>query len=451
MKHPLSNFNNFSESDDGLDYSCRDYRKMRRKEAKLSKKFLIDEVEEIPDFDSWDKSHSLIEIEILEEFSLKCLTDKLSNLNFEYIPEKKIDLIKLIADEYPSKFSKKCLTCKRVLPLPKFGSCSRLRHNLYSSCKNCEFEKGRLRRNTLDGFAEVLFISAKGNAKKRLERGRKEAGEVTITKDFLKNLIEERPYVEILPTLKIFPKFGDWQISLDRIDDSKGYIPENVRLFPIEMNGTSKWTVEKLKDVLDFAHSDPLTSEEIDEQLELKSSNEVLMYLGSLQRNKDKTEIRCRYCGEWKMNEEFHKFTMCRCKECVSNYAKNRLANLSGKLQITLKGCKQRSQRRSNLENDRGDYDLTLDDLLEIYKEQGGLCYYSGIPFRFGNHTNVDWIMSPERLDVMKGYVKDNVVLICLEFNTTDATNTTTEAEGARGWSREKFQVFYNAIKEYYG
>ena len=42
MKHPLSNFNNFSESDDGLDYSCRDYRKMRRKEAKLSKKFLID-------------------------------------------------------------------------------------------------------------------------------------------------------------------------------------------------------------------------------------------------------------------------------------------------------------------------------------------------------------------------------------------------------------------------
>jgi len=51
----------------------------------------------------------------------------------------------------------------------------------------------------------------------------------------------------------------------------------------------------------------------------------------------------------------------------------------------------------------------------------------------------------------MKGYVKDNFVLICLEFNTTDATNTTTEAEGARGWSREKFQVFYNAIKEYYG
>jgi len=65
-----------------------------------------------------------------------------------------------------------------------------------------------------------------------------------------------------------------------------------------------------------------------------------------------------------------------------------------------------------------------------MVKTQRGKCYYSDIPMNFT--PNTPWQCSLERLNNDLGYIESNVVLICLEFNTS----TTVQ------WNREKFAEF---------
>jgi hypothetical protein len=45
---------------------------------------------------------------------------------------------------------------------------------------------------------------------------------------------------------------------------------------------------------------------------------------------------------------------------------------------------------------------------------------YSGLPLQFGNdYKTTFWKISIERIDVTKGYLKDNICFICLPFNGT--------------------------------
>lgn len=56
--------------------------------------------------------------------------------------------------------------------------------------------------------------------------------------------------------------------------------------------------------------------------------------------------------------------------------------------------------------------------------------------------------MLPERKDIKLGYVKDNVCLICYEFNTADNTAKAVNSEDVTGnsaWSAEKM----NFIKDH--
>lgn len=54
-----------------------------------------------------------------------------------------------------------------------------------------------------------------------------------------------------------------------------------------------------------------------------------------------------------------------------------------------------------------------------------------------------NWAMSLERKNVFKGYTKDNVCLVCVEFNTADyAVLQSNVKSGSSGFSREKFLMF---------
>jgi hypothetical protein len=65
--------------------------------------------------------------------------------------------------------------------------------------------------------------------------------------------------------------------------------------------------------------------------------------------------------------------------------------------------------------NDRGHSspEYTVDDLKAMYKKQDGRCAISGVPMKEKRNDGNPYNMSPERLDNKKGYVVDNVVLIC--------------------------------------
>jgi len=65
--------------------------------------------------------------------------------------------------------------------------------------------------------------------------------------------------------------------------------------------------------------------------------------------------------------------------------------------------------------NEAGKCTITVNNLIQLYEKQKGLCYYSDIPMKL--QSGVSWKASPERLDTQNGYVIGNVVLACIEFN----------------------------------
>lgn len=107
-----------------------------------------------------------------------------------------------------------------------------------------------------------------------------------------------------------------------------------------------------------------------------------------------------------------------RCKNCKKKqYIKRRLSNRGAKNldRILLErylGMRDRA-RKKNLE-----FDVTLDDVKELWNKQGGKCALSGLEmtYIFGNGrtpTNI----SIDKKDCSKGYVKDNIQLVCMAVN----------------------------------
>lgn len=116
------------------------------------------------------------------------------------------------------------------------------------------------------------------------------------------------------------------------------------------------------------------------------------------------------------------------CKECENKRSINYKSTPRGNLIKLLNGMTASSKQR-------GHYlpEFTFDDLVELFNKQNGLCFYSGIPMAFGSYKEISWTISAERLDNSIGYTKENVVLVCWEFNVPHTQ-----------WSKEKVQLIKN-------
>jgi len=108
------------------------------------------------------------------------------------------------------------------------------------------------------------------------------------------------------------------------------------------------------------------------------------------------------------------------CKFCVGKKSKIRYQSLMNNLTIEklLKiRCDQSYQRACK----KGwEFDITPEYLLEIYNNQNGNCYYSGIKMEISlkGYTNNNYVLSVDRKNSNKGYIKDNIVLCCDSVNT---------------------------------
>lgn len=122
---------------------------------------------------------------------------------------------------------------------------------------------------------------------------------------------------------------------------------------------------------------------------------------------------KCSKCKEWFSIEDMYR---CICKLCVRQ--------LNGEYRSTFDGClrglalsmkSSALQRKNKGHISKGICELTYPDVLNIYNNQQGKCYYSGIKMETKPLSN--WKVSCERLDESEGYTINNTKLICLEFN----------------------------------
>jgi hypothetical protein len=144
---------------------------------------------------------------------------------------------------------------------------------------------------------------------------------------------------------------------------------------------------------------------------------------------------KCRVCGEEKTLDLFYKDRSKKygvgssCKECakeisygyylkhtekikasVSVYRKSYVNKFERNIESRLKNLKTKAKLRSNKE-----FNLQESDMLDAWGKQNGLCAYTKLPLvATANQFNT---ISLDRIDSSKGYIPENIQLVCAAIN----------------------------------
>ena len=132
----------------------------------------------------------------------------------------------------------------------------------------------------------------------------------------------------------------------------------------------------------------------------------------------------CRSCGKtrnsdeywyWKDSRSGERRRETQCKPCRTQYRHNKQRSLEGYL------ARKVSQLKSARRKQGVQFDLTLKDCVQLYREQGGVCAMTGLVLYYGQPAADDkWLsqnISIDRIDPDGAYCKDNVQLICASIN----------------------------------
>lgn len=302
-----------------------------------------------------------------------------------------------------------------------------------NQCKACYNMKQKARINSnVDAFLISLLATARGSANKRKSSGRDEAGTFSITlPDLMAILVEQdgKCYYSGVPL--VFRQLTNWQCSLERKNPSLGYVVGNVALIVCEFQGASQWsrakyerfikllTMDHVRQIIDWNAVKPKAAQ----TTMIQTTIEGILYW------------RCKFCQLDQLRDQFYKNQYDGCKECVAKHGRLYRATPRGHINNILGSMRLRSKKKKWV------FDLEAENLISIWEAQGGLCAYSGIPLCFGSHHDQDWTCSPERKDITKPYTKENICLICYEFNTADNSSKAkdqSEVSGTSAWTQNK-------------
>jgi len=157
-------------------------------------------------------------------------------------------------------------------------------------------------------------------------------------------------------------------------------------------------------------------------------SKEFLKDKSEINRNKKigRKNYCSRSCSGYMNNEHLRKFSKENGKHLIQ-YSNNGRDKYTG-----LREHFRRIKKRNH------EYNITLDDLLELWIEQNGTCIYSGVkllhPNEGGNNLNT---ASLDRIDSNLGYIKGNLQFISIICN--QAKNNLTHQE-----MLEFIKIIYN-------
>jgi hypothetical protein len=264
---------------------------------------------------------------------------------------------------------KSCSRCGETKLLCEFYK----NYDDYSSyCKTCADILRDNHINTFHGFLLKLTNSARSSALKRFNQGREEAGKFDITIDDIKELWKNQNglcYYSKLPMQST--KFSDWQTSLERLDQDKGYIKTNIALICLELNHKSQWTQEKIIEIIELYNID-FDYEVINFDL-IRRKHTVLPIEIIPINNID--HLECNKCHIIKPLTEFNKNLSAGCKLCIKQRDKDRLTNPREALKILIKHARYDTEKRKKvvtLKERSNDMDIDFDFMVELYKKQKG-------------------------------------------------------------------------------
>ncbi len=342
--------------------------------------------------------------------------------------------------------TKLCPTCNIEKPKSDFAKYYRTSDGLQYECKACNKETKAVYRQTYTGYMKQLAQHAKRNAKKRGDAGRNDAGVCEICFDDLDEMWTKQNGRCYYSNIPMNIDRNDWKVSVERLDPSQGYTKQNTALCCIEFNNSSQWSLDKIQEMKNILASNP-TGQTHDFEVPPKQRKTRVPVVKSEINGID--HYNCTYCGQIKPLSEFHARINNGCIPCQKILKKQYDNTPRGALKCLLLSSLSNNAKRLALGNTERDcsHDIDFEFLVELYNKQNGLCAYSGIPMTFGSYLDKNWVCSLERKDPLKGYTKDNVCLICVEFNTKDSTAVYNDkTKGSSGWNREKFLTFYNSI-----
>jgi hypothetical protein len=125
---------------------------------------------------------------------------------------------------------------------------------------------------------------------------------------------------------------------------------------------------------------------------------------------------RCSVCGTEKHLKHFDDGRT-TCRSCKHLRRRERASgSLEGFLQMRLASLKQR-HRQKKFEGTT----VSLEYLVALYEQQRGICAISGIPMHITTDQS-DLSVSVDRIDINKGYVEDNIRLVCTRINLMRST-----------------------------
>lgn len=343
--------------------------------------------------------------------------------------------------------TKTCCSCNHEKLITDFGIVDKIYR--LNECRLCWRKRDVDNINSNPGkFFQIMLNAAKTSSTQRSLKGRVTSGECNLTLEHLRDLHTQQQgkcyYSKIPYVLKIKSHF---QCSLERLDPKKGYVQGNVALIILELNHASQWTPNKVKDLVKLLQTQHI------KQLVDFSSVPVKFPVKHTKKPPitmidDKPHLCCTYCNILQPKTNMYP-NVNGCKKCVAQQTKERKIIPRFHLSTIFRHAKARHKKKLDGKKITDEFELTLDYLIDLFHVQDGLCYYSGIPLQFGSYLEKHWTCSLERKDPSKGYTKENVCFIAYEFNVSDRT-TGVSSEEKKGWSKTKFEIFKNAIKELY-
>lgn len=342
---------------------------------------------------------------------------------------------------------KVCPCCRIEKTHSEFAKDTSKKEKLQVYCKSCQSRKQYDNSNTFQGHLQDMLEHAKSSAKQRGKRGRVEASICSITIDDLHTLFEAQQGLCYYSGIQMsWASDKTWQMSIERLNETRGYEVDNVVLCCIEFNSRVQWSTEKIVDMVSILNSGPHCMT-IDFSLTQKTKR--VMKSVTTKSVEGVTAKLCTRCDVFKALDQYSG-KMSICNKCNAGRVRCHNGTPRGSVQLLVNNARHHSEVRQDGAHPRqGEFQIDFDFVVDLYERQQGLCYYSGIPMQFGD--GVAWKCSLERLDPCIDYTRDNTRLVGLEFNVGDFTAFYKhEYEGSSGWSKQKFQYFLEHVKRKY-